>query len=231
MTEPKLFVALDIDDRDEAVKIAEELSGLGLGFKLGPRLMLRDGEELVREVARHGAVFVDCKHFDIPSTMEAAIRTAFSAGATYSTIHTLAGPAALKKMAMVEAELNQKRHFRVLAVTVLTSFAQDTLPIHLKETDISKLVLKLAEESFASGIKSFVCSPDEAKLLRERLPESFLVTPGIRPEGSAKGDQVRVQTPRLAHASGSSALVVGRPILQATNRREAAQQILTDFSG
>ena len=160
-SEPKVFVALDLDQPRDAEAIAESLSGLGLGFKLGPRLMLREGMALVRAIAKHGQVFVDCKHFDIPSTMESAVRAAFEAGASFSTIHTLAGPEALKKMAEVEAELNRERAFRVLAVTILTSFSQSSLPIHLKEIKIENLVEALASESRANGIKSFVCSPHE----------------------------------------------------------------------
>lgn len=228
--EPKVFVALDLDQPREAEAIAENLSGLGLGFKLGPRLMLREGMALVRSIAQHGQVFVDCKHFDIPSTMESAVRAAFDAGASFSTIHTLAGPQALKKMAEVEAELNRERAFRVLAVTILTSFSQDSLPIHLKETKIENLVEALAKESRSNGIKSFVCSPHEAKRLRDAIPDSFLVTPGIRPEGSSTGDQVRIETPKAAKLAGSSALVVGRPILEASDRRAMAEKILADFT-
>lgn len=230
MSDPKLFVALDLDQPREAVAIAENLSGLGLGFKLGPRLMLREGMGLVRSIAKHGAVFVDCKHFDIPSTMSSAVRAAFEAGASYSTIHTLAGPQALSKMAELESELNRERAFRILAVTVLTSFSQDSLPIHLKETRIEKLVESLAGESRANGIKSFVCSPHEAQRLKAAFPDCFLVTPGIRPIGTQSGDQVRIETPQAARLAGSDALVVGRPILEAVDRRAMAQQILAEFA-
>jgi orotidine-5'-phosphate decarboxylase len=228
--DPKVFVALDIDEPFEAQAVADSLSGLGLGFKLGPRLLLRDGMALVRAIAKYGQVFVDCKHFDIPSTMESAVRAAFEAGASYTTIHTLAGPQAVKKMSELESQLKLERHFRILAVTLLTSFSQDTLPIHLKQSRIERLVEALALESRDNGINSFVCSPHEAKQLREIIPDCFLVTPGIRPSGLSKGDQVRVETPQAAKLAGSSALVVGRPILEATDRRAMAEKILADFT-
>jgi orotidine-5'-phosphate decarboxylase len=233
-SEPKVFVALDLDSPAEAVAIAESLSGLGLGFKLGPRLMLREGAGLVQKIARHGSVFVDCKHFDIPSTMEAAIRTAFEAGAGYSTIHALSGPKALQLVAKVETDLNRERPFRILTVTILTSFDKDTLPVHLRGHEIGGLVEDLAQEARKEGLKSFVCSPLEAARLRKAIPDSYLVTPGIRPSGSSAGssrdDQIRIETPASAAQAGASALVVGRPILEARDRREMALRILNEFS-
>ncbi len=232
--EPKVFVALDLDSPAEAVAIAGTLSGMGLGFKLGPRLMLREGAGLVKQIAQHGSVFVDCKHFDIPSTMEAAIRTAFEAGADYSTIHALAGPKALALMARVEADLNRHRPFRVLTVTVLTSFDKNSLPVHLRGHEIGALVEDLAVEARKEGLTSFVCSPLEAARLRNVIPDSYLVTPGIRPSGLSAGssseDQIRIETPASAAEAGASALVVGRPILEARDRREMALQILNEFS-
>jgi orotidine-5'-phosphate decarboxylase len=227
--EPSIFVALDVDDAREAQAIAESLTGLGLGFKLGPRLMLREGAGLVRAIAKHGSVFIDCKHLDIPSTMEAAIRAGFDSGARYSTVHTMAGPEAMARLAKVEAELRKEREFRILAVTVLTSFSPQTLPFALHGRDIGDLVEGLAKETFAQGLRSFVCSPHEAARLKNAMPDAYLVTPGIRPAGSAKGDQVRIETPAAAAHAGASALVVGRPILEASDRRVAALAIAKEF--
>lgn len=230
-SEPRIFVALDLDVPKEAEAIAESLAGQGLGFKLGPRLVMREGAAFIKRIATFGSVFVDCKHLDIPSTMEAAIRTAFDAGAEYSTIHALAGPEALALMAKVETELRAQRAFRILTVTVLTSFSKETLPVRLRGLDVGDLVEDLAIEAAAQGLKSFVCSPLEAARLRNAIPESFLVTPGIRPSGSSKGDQVRIETPASAAKAGASALVVGRPILEASDRREMALKILNEFEG
>lgn len=228
--EPTVFVALDVDEPREAQAMAESLAGARLGFKLGPRLMLREGASLVRAISKHGPVFIDCKHLDIPSTMEAAIRASFDSGAQYSTIHALAGPEALARLAKVEAELNSERAFRILTVTVLTSFSPETLPFALRGKDIGELALGLANEAHAAGLKSFVCSPHEAARLRQAMPDAFLVTPGIRPAGSSKGDQVRIETPSAAARAGASALVVGRPILEAKDRRVTALAIAKEFT-
>ncbi len=231
--EPSVFLPLDLDDARDAEAIADELSGLGLGFKLGPRLMLREGAKLVRAIAKYGPVFIDCKHFDIPSTMEAAIRAGFDAGAQYSTVHAMSGPVALSLMAKVEAELNEERLFRVLTVTVLTSFSAETLPYGLRGKPISELVEGFAMDAFQNahggGLKSFVCSPHEVARLAEIITDAFLVTPGIRPTGSAADDQVRIETPAFAARAGASALVVGRPILEAKDRRAKAIEIIQEF--
>lgn len=232
-SEPQLFVALDVDTATEAETIAETLAGAGVGFKLGPRLLLRDGATLIRSIARFGTVFVDCKHFDIPSTMEAAVRTAFDAGARYTTVHALAGPEAMRRMASIEYEVNGRGGgpiSRILVVTVLTSFSSASLPFGLKGRNIGELVTGFAKEAYEEGIRSFVCSAHEAKSLKKTLPASFLVTPGIRPAGSAAQDQARIETPAAAAKAGASALVVGRPILEAGNRFDAAIAILRDFN-
>ncbi len=236
----ELFVALDVDSVDQALGIAKQ-AALGnpiasaLGFKVGPRLLYKAGSSLVAELAQYGTVFVDCKFLDIPSTMEASVRTSFEAGASYCTIHALAGPKALEQLAKLEAQLSLQRPFRILTVTVLTSFSPETLPKPLRGSgqSIAQLTRDLVLEAAHSGLSSFVCSPQEIQTLRgleqELKTELFLVTPGIRPAGSAKGDQVRIETPEAAGRLGASALVVGRPILESSDRAQAVQGILTDF--
>lgn len=231
--DPGVFLPLDVDDPREAERIAESLADTGLGFKLGPRLMLREGGHLVRAIAKHGPVFVDCKHLDIPSTMVAAVRAAFDVGAQYTTIHAMSGPLAMSQIAKLESELKLERHFRVLTVTVLTSFSSETLPYGLRGHDIAKLVegfaMDAAKNEFGSELDSFVCSPHEAARLRSLFPDSFLVTPGIRLADSVKDDQVRIETPAAAARAGASALVVGRPILEAKDRRATALAIIKEF--
>lgn len=228
--EPAVFLPLDLDDAKEAEGIAESLHDTGLGFKIGPRLMLREGAKLVRAVAKHGPVFIDCKHLDIPSTMEAAVRAAFDSGAQYTTVHAMSGPEALQLMAKVETELRKERLFRILTVTVLTSFSSETLPFQMRGQDIANLVEGLASDAHAVGLKSFVCSPHETSRLKAKFPDAFLVTPGIRLAGAAKDDQVRIETPAFAGRAGASALVVGRPILGAQDRRATAIAIIKEFS-
>lgn len=218
-----IILALDLDTKDQALKLADELSEIVGGFKLGPRLCLRYGMEFVKEIAQRGPVFLDNKHFDIPSTMEAAVRASFEAGATLVTVHALSGKEALQRMAAVEKELDQKRPFKILAVTILTSWDQNSLPPNMKPQPIAQHVTDLATLVGESGLSGVVCSPHELDLLQKR--DLYLVTPGIRFSMQDSGDQKRIMGPKEALRLGASALVVGRPILEASNIKEAA----TDF--
>jgi len=217
-----IIAALDVDSRDQALKLADDLADVVGGFKVGPRLCLRYGQDLVKEIAARAPVFVDNKHFDIPSTMEAAVRASFEAGASLVTVHALSGREALTKMAALEKELNQKRPFKILAVTILTSWDQNSLPSILKQQPISQHVTDLAELVLSSGMTGLVCSPHELDLLQNK--GLYLVTPGIRFSMDSLGDQKRVMGPFEAIKSGASALVVGRPIIEAKNPRETATE-------
>jgi orotidine-5'-phosphate decarboxylase len=215
-----IIAALDVDDLGQALKLADELADVVGGFKVGPRLCLRYGQEVVREVAARGPVFVDNKHFDIPSTMEAAVRASFDGGASLVTVHALSGHEALSKMALLEKELNQIRPFKTLAVTILTSWDQNSLPGNFKQQPISQHVTELADLVLSSGMKGLVCSPQELELLQNK--GLYLVTPGIRFSMDDLGDQKRVLGPYEALKAGASALVIGRPIIAAKNPRETA---------
>lgn len=218
-----IILALDVDTRDQALKIADDLTEIVGGFKLGPRLCLRYGMDFVKEIAQRGPIFLDNKHFDIPSTMEAAVRASFDAGASLVTVHALSGHEALKRMAEVENELNQKRPFKILAVTILTSWDQSSLPTNMKVQPISQHVTELASLVKSSGLSGVVCSSHELDLLQNQ--DLYLVTPGIRFSMQDSGDQKRIMGPKEALRKGASALVVGRPILEAKDIKETA----TDF--
>jgi orotidine-5'-phosphate decarboxylase len=207
-----IFVALDVDTAEEALSLVRQTRAFVGGFKVGPRLCLRYGETLLKEVARHGNMFIDNKYFDIPNTMEAAIRASFDMGATFCTVHAQAGREALSRLAAVERELSAQRPFRLLAVTVLTSFRQDTLPPVSRSMPLAEQALALAQLTIDSGLSGLVCSPEEVESLRRRFPHAFLVTPGVRLSHEDKGDQSRVSDPVTTLRRGASALVVGRPI-------------------
>lgn len=221
-----LIVALDVDQIDECLRLVGLLKGRVGGFKIGPRLIVRYGSELIRTVAQSGAVFVDNKYLDIPNTMESAIRATFEAGATLATVHAWAGPEALARLAKVETELNRIRPFKILVVTVLTSFSPETLPPALRERSIGDQVVELAEMTLQSGLSGLVCSPHEVASLRAKSREAFLVTPGVRMPTDELGDQKRVETPAAAMRLGASALVVGRPIVEAADPVAAVEKIL-----
>ncbi|MGZ3775470.1 MAG: orotidine-5'-phosphate decarboxylase [Bdellovibrio sp.] len=218
-----IVLALDVDTRDQALKIADDLAGIVGGFKLGPRLCIRYGMEFIKEVASRGPIFLDNKHFDIPSTMESAVRASFESGASLVTVHALSGVEALKRMSDVEKELNRQRPFRILAVTILTSWDQSSIPPIMKEQPISQHVTELVSLVKSSGLSGIVCSPHELDLLQNR--DLYLVTPGIRFNMQSSGDQKRIMDPKEALKKGASVLVIGRPILEAKNIRETA----TDF--
>ena len=168
---------------------------------------------------------MDNKHFDIPSTMEAAVRASFAAGASVVTVHALSGGEALQAMAKLEIELNMQRPFRILAVTILTSWDETSVPSVMRRQPIEKHVDELAELVSASGLRSLVCSPHEVKALAPR--GLYLLTPGIRFADDAAGDQKRVAGPAEALKAGSAALVVGRPIIAAADPLAALTKFVT----
>ena len=219
-----LCVALDVDSIEVALQMAHDLSGIVGGIKLGPRLVHRGGMDFVQKMSKLAPVFVDCKFFDIPSTMEAAVRTSFEAGASLVTIHSMAGEEALTRMAQVEKDLSKQRPFRILAVTILTSWSESSMPSNFRKMPVAEHVRELAEMVKRSGLTSIVCSAEEMKILKDL--DLFMLTPGIRFPSDEKGDQKRVSGPREAIQDGSSALVVGRPIIEAKDPKKAAQEFL-----
>lgn len=221
-----IILALDVDSRDEAFGILDSLGDTVGAVKLGPRLVYRYGAQLVTEMAAIAPVFVDNKYFDISSTMIAAVRATFDAGATLVTVHALAGSAALRELALLEKELNKIRPFRILAVTILTSWEQSTLPAGFQPWPIKNHVQSLANDALSAGLRGLVCSGHELEFLT--MPEMFKVVPGIRlnADVGSSEDQKRTMTPSQAMKAGASALVIGRPILQSKNPRETILEIL-----
>lgn len=225
-----IIVALDVDTREECLRLARLLEGKVGAVKVGPRLCVRYGADLISELARALPVFVDNKYLDIPNTMESAVRATFEAGASLATVHAWSGVEALRRLAALEQELNAKRPFQILVVTILTSFNSETLPPPLSQFSIAEQVSGLSDLAVGSGLTGLVCSPEEVADLRARHPHAFLVTPGIRlPDYGKTDDQKRVLGPSQALERGASALVVGRPIIEAADPVAAADRILSDI--
>ncbi|MFN7966410.1 MAG: orotidine-5'-phosphate decarboxylase [Acidobacteriota bacterium] len=227
----RLAVALDVPDLTAARALAQALQGRAGVFKVGLELFVSDGPAAVEAAAAFGAaIFLDLKLHDIPRTVGAAVRSAGSLGAKYLTLHALGGPAMIAA-ARDAAETAQGGRAKLLAVTVLTSHDEAELRrIGLGRTPHEE-VLRLAEMSIAAGADGLVCSPQEIVALRQRLgPQVLIVTPGVRPRGSDKGDQARVATPGEAIRDGASLLVVGRPIVAATDPGAAADAILQEIA-
>ncbi len=221
-----IFVALDVDSEMDALTLVERIHEEVGGFKIGPRLVFNAGVSIIRKVEEYAPVFLDFKFLDIPSTMDSSVRAAFEAGSTFVTVHATSGPEALRLLAKTEEELSKIRPFHILAVTLLTSFTKETLPANYNDDSIEDQILSLVEMSVEAGIKSFVCSPHELKTLKKKFPSCNFITPGIRIGSEKADDQKRTATPKEAINNGASALVIGRPILQAQDPKKLLQEIL-----
>ncbi len=213
MKQLPLYVALDVDHVKQALLIAEQTTGYVEGFKVGPRLFFRSGQKLISKLRSLGKVFLDFKFFDIPSSMVGAVQSAFDLGADQVSVHASAGMEALKQLSILEKKLKTKREFRILAVTVLTSFSQTSLPNFSKSYSLFSQVESLADLVVKSGLTGLVCSGQEVAHLRKRYPQVYLLVPGVRLlEETNHRDQKRVITPQKVLKLGANAFVMGRPI-------------------
>ncbi|MFQ6538321.1 MULTISPECIES: orotidine-5'-phosphate decarboxylase [Aphanothece] len=212
-----IIVALDGMDPEAACRLARALPELRW-VKVGLELFVAAGPGIVSRLQELGLqVFLDLKFHDIPATMAGACRSAARLGARMITVHAAAGGRALAAAQAAAVDAAQEADLPVptlLAVTVLTSWEADSFAAELAIGEpLEHYVPRLAALAAAAGIAGAVCSPHEVSSLRAAHPAPFtLVTPGIRPAGSAAGDQRRVLTPAQAIAAGASHLVIGRPI-------------------
>lgn len=220
-----LILALDVDEEKKAWELIEQTANVVGGIKIGPRLMLRCGPQFLKKVAEKSPVFLDMKFFDIPSTMVSAVRSAFDIGASLVTVHAQAGIEALYQLAKLEEEYRKTNNVKILSVTILTSFDQKTLPTIVKDQTIDRHVDELVSLVVDSGLNGIVCSPHELSTL-SKYNNLYLVTPGIRAEIKPGEDQKRVMGPKEALTAGATAIVVGRPILEAASPFEMSHKIL-----
>ncbi|HLP59305.1 MAG TPA: orotidine-5'-phosphate decarboxylase [Candidatus Deferrimicrobium sp.] len=223
----KIIIALDYDSFDEAKKCIDQLEA-AVFFKVGLQAFLEYGEEVIAYLQnKNKKLFLDLKFKDIPNTVHGAVKSSLKYKPDFLTIHA-GGGAEMIKQALKAAE--ERPSLTILGVTILTSLSNQDL----QETGISltteEAVLKLCELGLNNGLKSFVCSPLEIEPIKKRFGKDVvLVTPGIRPQWSVKGDQKRVFTPEMAVTAGSNYLVIGRPITQHENPNSAFNQILQDI--
>jgi orotidine-5'-phosphate decarboxylase len=222
----RIIVALDGLDSVSALALAAAIPDL-LWVKVGLELFTAAGPQVVRELRGQGKrVFLDLKFHDIPATMAGACRSAARLGAELMTVHACAGSEALRaaqRGAQEGAEAAGLPFPTLLAVTVLTSWDSTRFANELAIAElVEPYVQRLAGLAALAGVGGCVCSPLEVATLRAAHPEPFaLVCPGIRPLGSASGDQARVLPPAAALAAGASQLVIGRPITAAPDPAEA----------
>ncbi len=224
----RLIVALDFPDQEAALGFVVN-AGLSpdiCKLKVGFELFVAAGPALVKTLVAQGYdVFLDLKFHDIPNTVAGACRSAAELGVWMINVHASGGD---KMMLAARAALQGYANPpKLIAVTVLTSMDQ----VQLAKTGVTveepqQQVKHLAELTAAAGLDGVVCSAQEAVMLKQQLGADFLlVTPGIRPEGSAQGDQSRVMTPEQAAAAGIDYIVVGRPVTQAENPLAVIEQI------
>lgn len=231
----RLIVALDVSDRDAALRIVEALSGLVGMFKIGSHLFTAEGPGLVREIISSGErVFLDLKFHDIPNTVGHAVEAASRLGISLVNVHAIGGGEMMRAAARAVADRGILWIGRpaVIGVTVLTSMNHSTLNDVGVSYDVNGEVVKLAALARESGLDGVVAASQEVGLIREYVAsEEFLVvTPGVRPAWADNGDQKRVATPREAVSAGADFIVVGRPIVASDDPRGAAERILEEIN-
>jgi orotidine-5'-phosphate decarboxylase len=228
--EPRVIVALDFPDMMSAFGLAARLDPAVCAVKVGKELFTVAEAGLVRELVRRGfRVFLDLKFHDIPNTVAQACIAATRLGVWMIDVHAAGGAAMLKAARVAVADAAKeagKARPLLVAITVLTSLtAEDLAAIGVTGTPEAQ-VLRLARLAQANGLDGVVCSAQEAAVLRAACgPEFKLVTPGIRPAGSAAHDQARVMTPQAAIAAGADYLVIGRAITAAADPLRALKEI------
>lgn len=223
----RLIVALDMSNAIEALAIAEALGDDVSFYKIGLGMLTGGGLALADELKQAGKrIFLDMKLFDIGATVEAAVAGLARYNLDFLTVH--GDPSVVRAAVRGRAASETK----ILAVTILTSLDRADLDAALiKQGQIGDLVVERAALAFAAGADGVIASPQEAALIRA-LPEAagkLIVTPGVRPIGSARGDQKRIATPAEAIRAGADHIVVGRPIWQAADPAEAARAIRKDL--
>ena len=210
----RIIFALDVPTVEQAMELVDRLDNRIRFFKVGMQLFFAGGWKVVDYIAsRGGKVMLDLKLYDIPATVRLAFEQFADRGVHLATVHGY--------VPVVEAALEAKTDVQVLAVTVLTSFGEEQLQELNYQGNIEDLVLERAGRVIRSGCHGVVCSAKEASLLRSNIHKDFLmVTPGIRPAGTDKGDQQRIATPGRAITDGADYLVIGRPIRDAEDPDE-----------
>ena len=225
-----IIVALDVNHPKEAIFLAESLKDFVGAYKVGPRLLLRSDESFIKRLADIAPVFIDQKFYDIPSTMVSSVQAAFDRGASFVTVHALAGRVALEQLASLENKLQSIRDFHILGVTILTSFSSSSLPLNMKNISILDHVKMLVDLTVDAGLKGIICSPHEASEIRKIHHDLNIITPGVRLHKAQNlEDQRRVMSPQEAILNGASALVIGRPIISSKNPRKTLENILSEM--
>ena len=234
MADDRLIVALDVSTMDAMKSIVSSLGDSVSFYKVGMELFYAEGDQTVRYLQEHGKhVFLDLKLHDIPNTVAHGVSSLTRLGANLITIHGQGGPIMMKAAAEAARESAEKLGIerpKLLAITVLTSFDNESWSSIGGQLPIADQVIRLAKLAKESGMDGVVCSALEARMIREACgPDFLIVTPGIRPSFAATNDQKRIATPSGALQDGASRLVIGRPITQAEHPQEAVRLIIEEM--
>ncbi|KGP64447.1 orotidine 5'-phosphate decarboxylase [Legionella norrlandica] len=227
---PKLIVALDFDNQQEALNLVDKLDPVHCALKVGSELFTLLGPQFVKQlINRQFKVFLDLKFHDIPNTVAKACHAAAELGVWMVNVHALGG---IKMMQAAKNALEPYGHDSplLIAVTVLTSFEENELARIGINNSLLDEVKSLAILAKDAGLHGVVSSAHEVKMIKEKCGKDFItVTPGIRLPNNLKDDQSRIMTPQQAVMEGSDFLVIGRPITQASNPSEIVSAILNDL--
>lgn len=233
----RMVVALDTPDLRRAKRLVKLLHKRIPNFKVGSELFTACGLEAVKAVRwAGGLVFLDLKYHDIPNTVAGAVREATKLNVAMMTIHASGGYQMMEAARHAAEEMvrkkKAKRRPKILGVTVLTSMTERELEDNFGvKRSVDETVLRLAQMANQAGLDGVVASGRELPVIRAKMGNDFLVvTPGIRPAWSLKGDQSRIMTPKKAIELGADYLVIGRPITEAKNPLEAAEKVIAEVS-
>lgn len=216
-----VYLALDLPNLDAAKALATRVKSHVGGFKLGLEFFCAHGHHGVHEIAQIGLpIFLDLKLHDIPNTVAAAMHAIHVSEPSIVTVHASGGRAMME-----DAKAAAANGTRVVAVTMLTSLDERDLTRTGVDGSAHDQVMRLAELAQDAGLDGVVCSGQEVRAVHKQWKDGFFVVPGLRPAGSATGDQKRVVTPRQARDDGASVLVIGRPISRADDPVQAARDI------
>lgn len=225
-----IIVALDFPSREAALDLAARLDPAQCRVKVGKELFTRCGPGVVESLQARGfEVFLDLKFHDIPNTTAMAVKAAAELGVWMVNVHCSGG---LRMMSACRETLDKfgGRKPLLIGVTVLTSMEREDLAGIGLDIEPQQQVLRLAGLAEQAGLDGLVCSAQEAVALKTAHPSLQLVTPGIRPAGSAQDDQRRILTPRQALEAGSDYLVIGRPISQAADSAQALAAVVAELA-
>ena len=228
----KIIVALDVPTAADALAMVEQIGELISFYKVGLELVMAGGSEtLIAKLVESKRVFLDMKlPNDIPTTVERAVASAARLGVTFLTLSNSATSETIR--AALEGR-GASPYPKLLYVSFLSSLDRSDFARHYSrpESEFEAYLKERTEAALEAGVDGFIVSGDEIGVLRQQHPGAILVSPGIRPSWSKADDHKRARTPREALSLGSDYLVIGRPLRDAPNRREAAQRVIAELEG